>query len=350
VASWLPPLWFVGVYETLAGTAVGEVRAFAWRGVTAALIAMSSALLLYAASFRRLTHRALEGEPRAAPVGGVRRLVRVIAARLVAGVAPQPIAHAVCGFSLRTLMRSRRHRMLGGLYLGLALALVVSSLVPVVLGGGIAALARPHIPVFAAPLVIIFFLAVGMRILFALPSEIQANWIFRLIEPSPLRAPVAGAAAAMILGAVLPAVLLTLVVGLTLWPRGLAFFHATFCLVLGLLLVQLLLIRFAKVPGTCTFYPGRARFRTLWPFYLTAFTTFAYTTVGLEFALLRRTPRGLAIYLVVLIAATAAAWIVRRVELASVPALRFQETDPDAIFEGFQLSESFGPPTTKPTV
>jgi hypothetical protein len=203
--------------------------------------------------------------------------------------------------------------------------------------------------VFAAPLVVIFFLAVGMRILFALPSEIQANWIFRLIEPSPLRAPVAGAAATMVLGAVLPAVLVTLVVGLTLWPRGLALFHATFCLVLGLLLVQLLLIRFAKVPGTCTFYPGRARFRTLWPFYLTAFTTFAYTTVGLELELVRRTPRGLAIYLAVLIVATVGAWIVRRVELASVPALRFQDTDPDAIFEGFQLSESFGPPTTRPT-
>ena len=41
-----------------------------------------------------------------------------------------------------------------------------------------------------------------------------------------------------------------------------------------------------KVPFTCTYVAGKARFVKLWPVYLTAFSFYTYTMASLEAALL----------------------------------------------------------------
>ena len=97
-------------------------------------------------------------------------------------------------------------------------------------------------------------------------------------------------------------------------------------------------MRLCKVPFTCTYLPGRSQVKTMWPIYVTAFTTFTYSMAGLELQMLRW-PR---VFIAFIVLATAGALITRRVRriwLASEPGLRFAEDDPDALFEGFHLSE-----------
>ena len=82
---------------------------------------------------------------------------------------------------------------------------------------------------------------------------------------------------ALIVACVLP---VTLAAGASVgipWGARLGLAHALFCALMGFLLTELLLIRFCKVPFTCTYFPGRARMRTLWPFYLVGFSTYTYT-------------------------------------------------------------------------
>ena len=97
-------------------------------------------------------------------------------------------------------------------------------------------------------------------------------------------------------------------------------------------------MRLCKVPFTCTYLPGRSQVKTMWPLYFTAFMTFTYSMAGLEVQMLRR-PR---VFMAFIVCASAGALItryLRRVWLASEPGLRFTEDDPDALFEGFHLSE-----------
>ena len=71
---------------------------------------------------------------------------------------------------------------------------------PLILRGDPAALARPGVAVTSAPLVVMFFVLVGLRALFAIPIEPKANWIFRLREPANRLAVVAGVRRALIVG------------------------------------------------------------------------------------------------------------------------------------------------------
>jgi hypothetical protein len=53
-------------------------------------------------------------------------------------------------------------------------------------------------------------------------------------------------------------------------------------LVLSLILIELLLMNFRKIPFTCSYQPGKANITVLGILYCFAFTTYAYTMATLE--------------------------------------------------------------------
>ena len=148
----------------------------------------------------------------------------------------------------------------------------------------------------SAPLVLLFFMLIGMRTLFAMPVELGANWIFRLREPADRRAVVGGVGAGDARG--LRRAGRAVAAGLTgwLWGARVGILHGVFCGLMGLALVEVLLVRFCKVPFTCTYFPGTARVRVLWPAYLAAFTTYAYTSAALETDILLTHPLAYAVF------------------------------------------------------
>ena len=91
------------------------------------------AILLYGASYARLTRHAIETPPGAPAAcrrpGGARS-----PAGSRGGGAVRHVKRAVCAYTLRTLVRSRQHRMLLALYFAVALALIVSGALPLALG------------------------------------------------------------------------------------------------------------------------------------------------------------------------------------------------------------------------
>jgi hypothetical protein len=334
----LPSVWFLAVYEALTGFGGRGIYSMAIPAVTVTIGVMSAAIGLYAASYARLTRRALETPP-GAGVRGRALWPRSIRRRGPAWLRPSPIKRAVYAFTLRSLARSRQHRLLLSLYVALALAFVLSGALPLILRGDPAALARPGVAVTSAPLVVMFFVLVGLRALFAIPIEPKANWIFRLREPENRRAVVAGVRRALMIACVLP---VTLAAGLSVgvpWGARLGVAHALFCVLMGTLLTELLLIRFCKVPFTCTYFPGRGRLRTLWPFYLVGFTIYTYTAASLEADVLLRSPRAFTNFCLIVGFVIAALWLSRLLWLTRAPRLLFEESDPDAIFAGFSLSE-----------
>ena len=331
-ASLFPGVWFLAMYETLGGS--GGANAATMAKLTAALtmIAPMLAVLLYAAVYQRLSSVALEGVPlRASPPLRMRRAL---------SGADTPVASlrtAVRQFVLRTLVRTRQHRMILAVCLGVAVALVLSSILSLSLSRRPSPF-RPGISLLSIPLVFQFLVLVGIRLVAAIPVEPKANWAFRAAEPIERPHAVDGVRDAMHRAVVVPTTLLALVEGQLLWGFIPALCHALFCWALGRLLVEILLMSLHKIPFTCSYLPGRARLRTMWPFYLMAFTTYCYTMAGLELVLLR-TPTRLVAFSAFLFVAGQVAAMVRRRTLVAAPGLRFTEEDPDALFEGFRLSE-----------
>ena len=142
----------------------------------------------------------------------------------------------------------------------------------------------------------------------------------------------------MLLSVVLPIVMLSVAIAGWLWGLAVARTHAIVCWLLGWLLIEVLLMGFRKIPFACTYLPGRSRVRTLWPFYLTAFTTYSFSMAGLELVMLQR-PNVLFVFTVVVCLTIVALTHVRWRIFDDGLGFRFEEEDPEALFTGFQLSE-----------
>jgi phage shock protein PspC (stress-responsive transcriptional regulator) len=336
-AWWLPSMWFAGLFEVLSGRPTAPTLALAGVATASAVGVPLLTALLYAATYRRLLRRALEGEPPGTSPGSLFTLARATAKRVLVVSVPNAVSRAVCMFTLQTIARSRQHKMLLAVYVGIAVALVLSAIVPRALQKGLAGFSRPDAAMLSTPLVMIFLTLVGVRSLIRIPVEIKSNWVFRLREPAQRAAAVSGIAAAMIIAGVVPVALLAFGSAWLLWGPGVAVRHAAFCTALGVLLTHALLIRFNKFPFTCTYYPGSSRMRVLWPFYLSAFTTYSIAMARVEERLLPQNGRFIAAILIIS-ALGAAMALRRRFTLRKSTGFRFEERDPDTI-EGFNLSE-----------
>jgi hypothetical protein len=291
----------------------------------AALATSLSALVLYAATYRRLTRLALEGTGRLHQRTGSLRGLVGSASRLTTWSQP---ACAVCAFTLRTAARSRQHRMILAGWIGLALAIILASLVPLLFREGLSGLAHPRTSILAAPLVLSTLTLAGMRMLFAIPTMVKANWVVRTCQAIPVRRALDGATAALIV-CVIPATALAAVSATALWGAGVGAVHAVICFVTGVLLSQALTLGLDKLPFTCTYMPGKAKFIHLWPLYVTAFTTFTFTLASLEVEVLQRGGAAWLIGVLAVVAGVLAS--IRHARARAVMALRFEEEEDDAI-------------------
>lgn len=228
--------------------------------------------------------------------------------------------------------------MMCAVYGGFALAIILSSAVSIALRNGGAGFWQPGISMMSMPLVAQFLLLIAIRAIVAIPSEPKARWVFRVCEPADRQAAVSGARDAMMLLVVLPTTAFALAQGVVFWTLSAALSHAAFTFVLGRLLAEILISRTGKLPFACTYFPGNSRIFSLWPIYMLAFFFYTVVFAVIDRALSSR-PGKLAWFC---LAATVAAEIIvlyRRHVLKTLPALRFEEEDPQAIFQGFQLSE-----------
>jgi hypothetical protein len=336
LASCLPPAWFVALEDVLRGASTPVPHTFPVVAASVTLVVIVMAALLLFGSYRRLVRMALEAVDSSQAASG--RLIRGASA-IVHRVAPDPVQRAAASFTLRALIRSRTHMTLLATYAGAAAAIVVAALLPLLVRRGLPALREPETVVLAAPLVFNFFLLCGMRVLFGIPAEVKANWIFRLHAPEDrMPAIVGGVRIALLLAVVAPIALASGALVAILWGVGAAAVNLLFTAACGVLLLDILLVGLRKIPFACRYYPGGSRMRTLWPFYLLALTLYAYSLAHLELLTMSR-PVLLLLILPVGALCTAGLALLRRLDLQPPPRLTFEDDDPDAIFGGFHLSE-----------
>ena len=287
-AARLPPAWFLGLYEVVWGFAPDSFRRLATIGVAALAATLAAAALAYCAAFPRILRQARETPPDVAPRTG---FVSRAAARMAhATILRHPVERAVVGFAARSLARSRRHCLVLAAYAGVGLAVAIG-----LLPGPVASLAdnavtgwlsTPSVRLLSVPFVLALLMLVALRFLFTVPTEMRANWVFRMTEVDDKAAYLGGARKAMWLLGALPIALVTLPV----YAVSLGFFpalgHTAFWLLVSGCLAELLLCRFHKVPFTCSYVPGRARVMYLWPLYGLFVGAYAYQASRLDLWLL----------------------------------------------------------------
>ncbi len=292
-----PPVWFLGLYQTILGSRETYVVMLAQRALVGTVFAAAVTGLLYAVGYRRHARRVLES----APGTPRRRWWEDVASRVVGWIAPQPESHAVFSFVCRTLARSRRHKVILAAYVGVAFATVIESILSVWLTAWLRH--RPpnwnRFPgdqaLVSSPIFLAFFVLLGMRHVFSIPADLPANWVFRLTENERR---------ARLLDAVERLLLVSLV---AVWCVSLPFEIAMLgpwrgveaVVVSGLLtlpLVEALLRRFAKVPFTCAYVPAKMNPTFVITVYVGTFILFGAVASALVIGALRGGLAGFLIF------------------------------------------------------
>jgi hypothetical protein len=184
------------------------------------------------------------------------------------------------------MFRSPRHRLLLAAYAGVGFALVLNGLAALFARAPLDAARAPSAPLLSIPLVLSFFLISGVRYGFSVPVQLPANWALRLLGDDELRRSLAGVRIALAAAALGPLLAAMLPVYALLWGWKAAAMHTLFCAVLSLLLLEVSLLNFHKLPFTCSYQPGKLNLTLTALFFCVAFTTYAYTMASIERALL----------------------------------------------------------------
>ncbi len=283
-----PPVWFVSVNEWIAGSDRLIVANNAPLGVAAITVTALAVGPVYLLPARWLGRRALESRSRERAVSIISLFKAV--ARMTAA---SPPVRGIFVFATASLLRSRRHLLVLATYFGLAIATCVASVILLEVRG-FSKLNVPGSWLLALPLVFIFFLALGLRSSFRLPTEVDANWPFKLSQPS-LGACVNATALVMFSLAVLPVAIVLFVGTASIWPLGDAIKATLLQLLAGVVLIECLLLHWTKIPFACGHAPSPDVLKAWWPLYLFTLYMYAFKQSDWQFAALR-SPRVLTMY------------------------------------------------------
>jgi hypothetical protein len=112
-----------------------------------------------------------------------------------------------------------------------------------------------------------FFAGVGLRNVFSLPISINANWVLRTTQIRPSQDYVAATRRSLQLLAVVPVWLLSAALAFGFRPVSQVAAHLAVLALLGIILVELCLVGFYKVPFTCSYLPGKTNIQfAFWGF------------------------------------------------------------------------------------
>jgi len=252
--AWIPTYWFVGMFQQLNGSLHPALAPLAWRAWIGLAAAGAVTALAYALSYLRTMRRIVE-EPDIAP--GSRHTMWLPRFGSL-------LRTAVVQFSIRSLLRSRQHRVLFAFYLGMGFALTILFMNRTPLARAISGeasetpLTEVSSPVLAASLLMMAFAVFGARVVFAMPLELRSNWIFRVLPIAGSGELMAARRRAFLALSAGPVWAAWAVVLLALWPWRQALGHLAILGLIGLILVELLLGTKARVPFTCSYLPGKS--------------------------------------------------------------------------------------------
>jgi hypothetical protein len=285
VARWLPPLWFLGVYERILHGAAAPPFAFEFSryALAATTIAAVIVTLTYPLAWARVRRMAIEGASakRTSPP----RWTAALTQRLV----PNPRQRAVFHFISQTLLRNNQYQVYLALYCGAGLALALAFTVdfPVTAASMHATFSQNGLHALL-PLTL-FWIIAGLRTAFAFPINLAARWLFR-ISGTPVSV-CASAARRWVLCCAL-AVTAALLLALTLagWPLTQLLVQLVFGVCLSLLLVDTLFFA-AHVPFNQPRLPGKTSLPLLLTLYVGILPAFLYAVLQLELRLEAHLPQ-----------------------------------------------------------
>ncbi len=181
---YFPPMWFLGIYESLlaGSSALPVFHQLAHTGWCALLIALACALITYPLAYRLRVRQLIEGgrASRASrrPIARAFRMPLAIFLR-------RPEQRAIFHFISQTILRAQRQRVMLAMYGGLGLAIALSGMIVLQVGGNQLHCALLPDGIRSATLIMAFWTIAGLSSVLRTAIDTRGAWIFRVVHGRP---------------------------------------------------------------------------------------------------------------------------------------------------------------------
>lgn len=324
IAPFHPPIWFVGVYDVLLGSRDPVMLDLAGRAAIALTLTGALCVLAYALCYRGFMRSSLETAPGAPRKHG--RLLPISNFLMNHWFIGRPEDRATFHFLGQTLFRNPQHV----LYLGIFLAIGISVAVMVLAGAlhitNPAEIEQRDELLLLAPRLLAFVLLAGMKVSFTIPVDMEANWLFRLSPEQRIKRQLRGCRLFLINVFLFPLFIVSGIFYLSIWDWQKVLLHSCYGAALALLVMEVFLRGFAKIPFTCSYLPGGAQRVLYWPIYMLGFFAYLLAATKLETLLMKDIP---SLFLFYAIVAAGYLALLSRNLLAAKGNLTFEEESPD---------------------
>lgn len=282
-----PPIsWFAALFELIRGSGQRSIDALAQQALMVLPLSVAGAIAVTFAGYWKQMRSALAPSARvAASARARRRLAALITGR-------DRVARATSDFVLTTLARSRVQQ--APIAIAASLGVAIISVALVTREGGFAELRTPRTAVLWIPIVLGYWIIVGLRASFAMPTELRAAWAFRVHSRLPSASYWLGVRAAILAFAIGPALFVHALVVLPLLGWRVAAIHVLVVCVAIAITAQFASLLVDGVPFTRAYPPGHAKLKTRWQLYLLGMWAIAYVPVRMELPVLND-PWGLGV-------------------------------------------------------
>jgi hypothetical protein len=269
-----PSAWFLGMTETLWGNGQDVFFALLTRRAMISLgLALLISVIAYTLSFRRSFVRI----PEFADVGPLprSRRFRLPAMFLDATILRAAKLRACFHFVSRTLLRSDAHLQIVLAFAALGLVVAAQTVNAALHPGFSFTTQPPSVALLSIPYILSYCLLIGIRLAFEVPLDLSANWIFKLwIEPDgELPRQVARRVLLTFsLGWLAPLCFLGSAI---LWGWLTALLQTALLISCSAVFVEVLLVKFRKIPFTCSYPVFQSNSPLFLVAYLAGFLVFA---------------------------------------------------------------------------
>ena len=324
ILNWLPPAWYVALYQCMQGYGTPVLRRLAAIGLSVEALALCVALGSMILSYRRHFMRVPESTGASRLAGSSSGAWSVFMRRLMNRlVLRSGFDRAFYWFALRVLLRSEAHFIAVGAFL--TLGLVIAS-------GHLAANSGSIVQdMISGSLSVLYLVLMGFRMTLTIPAGVKSAWIYSMCSTRPDPRPVLRKLAITILlfVVVIPAACIVAFHG----GWELAFFHALYLLAVGALLSGCVLMNFRTIPFTSGLPNFQSRTILLIALNALAFLAFTALGAGLEMLMLRHRLSFLAV------PAVLALWhgILRRTEKQDASTDHLEMSDGDLVIQTLAL-------------
>ena len=320
-----PPMWFTGLYETLLGNPDPQYHTLA---LIAGLSLVVLFILFYATaglSYRRHLGAHTEAVSRKRHGNPAVAFIHSICLRLFLR---HPVERAVYDFYGKTLRASMYHKIRLATYISVGIGLVLIFFVSQNIGSNI--LFSVNRTMLSMPIVLAFFMLLGIRKGADMPVSLESNWIFQLTEHSERRHYHIGFIKAVLLQNLIPLYAVLFLFFLLIWDFKVAVSHLLFCLALSVLMMMGVFFHRVKIPFTCSYMPGKEKLQFYWYFYLVAYVAVLAVINSIEARALESPARIILLAFLFLLGAVGL-FLYQNRTFYSITAIKFEEEEDSAL-------------------